>query len=181
MLPHSRSRTSTSQLASSPSPAGSPAALGLPPVLEWQAKDVASFLTALKCGHLAPVFEQNDITGDVILELDVGHLKEMGVSRVGDRVRLQVGLKALKSSSFAAAGSSTPRHSSGLWGSPSMASLQSSPDKAVGRGPTVNLPKPEGGEPTEPLSASSRSLWPPPALARRVRASPRHAATGALR
>ncbi|KAL7416774.1 hypothetical protein BDY24DRAFT_328623, partial [Mrakia frigida] len=62
----------------------------------WLPSDVAIFLGSIKCGHLEPVFSSNDITGQVILELDMNHLKEMGVDRVGDRVRVLAGLKALK-------------------------------------------------------------------------------------
>jgi hypothetical protein len=148
---HSRARSSVPQPMASPSLAVSPAALGLPPVLEWQAQEVASFLASLKCGHLAPVFEQNDITGDVILELDMSHLKEMGVTRVGDRVRLQVGLKALRSSTFAAAASTpvTPRHSVGMRGSPSVTGIHAGVEGAVARGPSPRLEDQAG--PTELL------------------------------
>lgn len=147
---HSRARSSIPQPMASPSMAVSPAALGLPPVFEWQAQEVASFLASLKCGHLALVFEQNDITGDVILELDMGHLKEMGVTRVGDRVRLQVGLKALRSSTFAAAASTpvTPRHSVGMRGSPSITGIHAGVE-GIARGPS---PRPEDQPgPSEPL------------------------------
>lgn len=144
-----RGQPSFSQGSSPPST--SAAALGLPPVLEWQAPEVASFLTSLKCGHLAPVFEANDITGDVILELDLTHLKEMGVSRVGDRVRLLAGLKALKASTLVA---STPRQSVSSRGSPSVSLFHSGSDGSVTRGPTPTTSRSEGGSrPVEPLRA----------------------------
>ncbi|KAI0636887.1 hypothetical protein C8Q77DRAFT_530585 [Trametes polyzona] len=62
----------------------------------WTDAHVALWLTEIKCGHHAATFKANDIRGDVLLELDQMILKEMGMSSVGDRVRILNGVKHLR-------------------------------------------------------------------------------------
>ena len=42
----------------------------------------------------------NNITGETLLECDQSVLKEMGVSKVGDRVRIFVAVKALRNKAY---------------------------------------------------------------------------------
>ena len=42
----------------------------------------------------------NNITGEMLLECDHSVLKEMGISKVGDRVRIFVAVKALRSKAY---------------------------------------------------------------------------------
>ena len=62
----------------------------------WGNGEVATFLGLYRCGHYAPVFQNNDIDGKVLLDLDMASLKEMGVSKVGERVKLLGGVKDLR-------------------------------------------------------------------------------------
>lgn len=62
----------------------------------WDDSLVARWLLDIKCGHLASTFSSNDIRGDVLLELDQLTLKEMGMSSVGDRLRVLNGVKSLR-------------------------------------------------------------------------------------
>ena len=51
-------------------------------------------------GKYDSLFDENNITGDSLLECDQSVLKELGISRVGDRVRMFVAVKALRAKAF---------------------------------------------------------------------------------
>lgn len=63
---------------------------------EWTPDQLGQFLSMHKCGHYVDVFQRNDIDGKVLLDLDMQSLKEMGVSKVGERVKLLSGIKDLR-------------------------------------------------------------------------------------
>lgn len=67
-----------------------------PPLATWQHSHIAAFLAQYKCAHHADKFRENDITGAVILDLGQDELRELGVSKVGERVRLLSGIKELR-------------------------------------------------------------------------------------
>ncbi|KAJ3516617.1 hypothetical protein NLJ89_g1015 [Agrocybe chaxingu] len=54
----------------------------------WNDDTVARWLNEIKCGCHDETFRANDIRGDVLLELDQVTLKEMGISSIGDRLRI---------------------------------------------------------------------------------------------
>ncbi len=63
----------------------------------WSAEDLATYLKA-KC-ELADYYEmivKHDITGKVAPTLSENDLKEMGISSIGDRKRLQLAIQELK-------------------------------------------------------------------------------------
>jgi mitogen-activated protein kinase kinase kinase len=62
----------------------------------WSDSHVARWLSDIKCGNHAATFKANDIRGDILLELDQVTLKEMGVSSIGDRLRIVNAVKALR-------------------------------------------------------------------------------------
>ncbi len=62
----------------------------------WTNSEMAAWLGTFKCAHLAPLFQQNDINGKVVLDLDMASLKEMGVPKVGERVKILTALKELR-------------------------------------------------------------------------------------
>lgn len=62
----------------------------------WDHQHIAAFLTQYKCAHHAPAFKDNDINGTVILDLGQDELRELGVVKVGERVRLLSGIKELR-------------------------------------------------------------------------------------
>ncbi|KAF7338272.1 STE11-like protein [Mycena venus] len=67
----------------------------------WTDAHVARWLTDIKCASHAPAFRANDIRGDILLELDQTTLMEMGVSSIGDRLRIINAVKALRQRSAA--------------------------------------------------------------------------------
>lgn len=79
----------------------------------WTDSHVASWLASLKCAHQAQLFKENDIRGDVLLELDQTTLKEMGVFSVGDRIRVVAGVKGLRQKCSVYAAGTSSRNRSG--------------------------------------------------------------------
>lgn len=61
----------------------------------WEDADVAAWLSAARLGHYASTFAENDIRGSVLLDVDQSALKEMGITMVKDRVRIQAAIKLL--------------------------------------------------------------------------------------
>ncbi|KAF9514518.1 hypothetical protein BS47DRAFT_1343100 [Hydnum rufescens UP504] len=88
----------------SASPAPSPTvSLDCPPglthlewVKQWSDPHVSKWLSEAKVGHHATRFRENDIRGDLILDLDQTALKETGIISVGDRIKILVAVKALR-------------------------------------------------------------------------------------
>jgi len=62
----------------------------------WKDEDVARWLNEIKCGSHDVTFKANDIRGDVLLELDEITLKEMGISILGDRLRILKAVRTLR-------------------------------------------------------------------------------------
>lgn len=125
---------------------------GLP---RWDDAQVAAWLTAALptlANNYADTFASNDIRGSVLLEVDQSALKEMGVKSVGDRVKICVAVRSLRtkynSALAAVTSSSSPTMSSG-------ASLSRRPS-ALGRiGPSPLLNRVPYSPPSVPSSASS--------------------------
>lgn len=65
-------------------------------VKRWADADVAAWLHSNRLGVHAACFARNDINGSVLLDVDQAALKEMGISSVGDRIRIFAAVKALK-------------------------------------------------------------------------------------
>lgn len=65
-------------------------------VAQWQDIHIARWLTDNKCAQYVQAFKDNDIRGDIILELDMGTLKEIGLTSVGDRTRIRNAIKLLR-------------------------------------------------------------------------------------
>lgn len=65
-------------------------------VRQWTDQHVALWLQSCKCSNQAEVFADNDIRGDVVLDLDHATLKEMGIVSVGDRARIVNAVKQLR-------------------------------------------------------------------------------------
>ncbi|KAI0054116.1 Pkinase-domain-containing protein [Auriscalpium vulgare] len=62
----------------------------------WTDTHISGWLTEVKCSHQASTFKANDIRGDVLLELDQETLKEMGITSIGDRLRILNAVKQLR-------------------------------------------------------------------------------------
>jgi len=70
-------------------------------VKNWNEDQVCEYLRSVKCGEYEKVFRRNHINGENLLEIDKEVLKEMGVDKVGDRVRLFLGIKKLRTKTYA--------------------------------------------------------------------------------
>ncbi|GAA5947906.1 hypothetical protein JCM3765_007023 [Sporobolomyces pararoseus] len=73
----------------------------------WSDQHVATWIShslPTLSSTYADVFAQNDIRGNVLLEVDQTALKEMGIRSVGDRVKICVAVRALRSKYLAAIG-----------------------------------------------------------------------------
>jgi hypothetical protein len=70
-------------------------------VKNWDEDRVCEYLRSVKCGEYEKVFRKNHINGENLLEIDKEVLKEMGVDKVGDRVRLFLSIKKLRTKTYA--------------------------------------------------------------------------------
>lgn len=70
-------------------------------VRNWNEEQVCEYLRAIRCGEYANIFLSNHIDGENLLELDKDVLREMGIEKVGDRVRLFLGIKKLRTKAYA--------------------------------------------------------------------------------
>ncbi|KAK3675029.1 ATP binding [Recurvomyces mirabilis] len=65
-------------------------------VQEWDEVRVGEWLRSINCGQYADLFRRNNINGENLMEMDKDMLKEMGVKRLGDRVRINEKAKAFR-------------------------------------------------------------------------------------
>ncbi|PHH84308.1 hypothetical protein CDD83_2172 [Cordyceps sp. RAO-2017] len=70
-------------------------------VKHWDEDRVGEYLTSIGCGDYEKIFKKNHINGENLLELDKEVLREMGIDKVGDRVRLFLGIKRLRTRAYA--------------------------------------------------------------------------------
>lgn len=70
-------------------------------VKNWDEDRVCEYLRSVKCGEYERIFRKNHINGENLLEMDKEVLKEMGIDKVGDRVRLFLGIKKLRTKTYA--------------------------------------------------------------------------------
>lgn len=70
-------------------------------VKNWDEDKVCEYLRSVKCGEYEKLFRKNHINGENLLEMDKEVLKEMGIEKVGDRVRLFLGIKKLRTKAYA--------------------------------------------------------------------------------
>lgn len=66
------------------------------PVTSWTNHHVRDWLESLNCGLWYKAFEENHIAGDILLECDSDSLRDLGITKVGDRIRIQQSLKRLR-------------------------------------------------------------------------------------
>ncbi|KAM3502609.1 hypothetical protein MY10362_004736 [Beauveria mimosiformis] len=70
-------------------------------VKNWDEDRVCDYLVSVKCGEYEKLFRKNNINGQNLLEMDKDVLKEMGIDKVGDRVRLFLCIKKLRTKAYA--------------------------------------------------------------------------------
>jgi mitogen-activated protein kinase kinase kinase len=72
---------------------------GLESVRSWDEKKVGDWLHTIRCGQYEQLFRTNNFNGDNLLECDQKILQEMGIKKIGDRVRIFVAIKQLRNKS----------------------------------------------------------------------------------
>lgn len=70
-------------------------------VKNWDEDQVCEYLRSVKCGDYERLFRKNHINGENLLEMDKEVLKEIGIDKVGDRVRLFLSIKKLRTKAYA--------------------------------------------------------------------------------
>jgi len=70
-------------------------------VQQWDEDTVGEWLKSVNCGKYRQLFATNNINGDALLDCDQNILKEVGVTKVGDRIRILVAVKALRARAMA--------------------------------------------------------------------------------
>ncbi|KAM0474392.1 hypothetical protein ACHAPX_007729 [Trichoderma viride] len=98
-------------------------------VKNWDEDRVCDYLASVKCGEYEKLFRKNHINGENLLEMDKEVLKEMGIDKVGDRVRLFLSIKKLRTKAYA---NQKKRHRD------SFAALDILPLQAYGSSPKVS-------------------------------------------
>lgn len=67
----------------------------------WDEERVCDWLRSINCGEYEKLFKKNNINGENLLEMDKAVLQEMGIEKIGDRVRLFLGIKKLRTKAYA--------------------------------------------------------------------------------
>lgn len=71
-------------------------------VKAWDEKKVGEWLQSIKCGQYEAIFRSHNFTGESLLECDQKILAEIGIKKIGDRVRINVAIKQLRNKSLIA-------------------------------------------------------------------------------
>ena len=67
----------------------------------WDEERVCDWLHTVNCGPYEKLFRKNNINGENLLEMDKSVLQEMGIDKIGDRVRLFLAIKKLRTRAYA--------------------------------------------------------------------------------
>ncbi|KAL2787299.1 kinase-like domain-containing protein [Aspergillus keveii] len=74
---------------------------GLDAVRSWDEKQVIAWLHTINCQQYESLFKANSFNGNNLIECDQKILQEMGIKKIGDRVRIFVAIKQLRNKSVA--------------------------------------------------------------------------------
>ncbi|KAF1360076.1 Ste11-type MAPKK kinase [Lizonia empirigonia] len=69
-------------------------------VRNWDEDKVIDWLKRINCAQYIELFRQNHINGENLMEMDQTHLRDMGIKKVGDRVRIGSQAKQLRNKEF---------------------------------------------------------------------------------
>ncbi|KAH0537377.1 hypothetical protein FGG08_005819 [Glutinoglossum americanum] len=70
-------------------------------IRSWDEKQVGDWLRSINCAQYEQLFKTNHFNGDNLLECDQAVLKDLGIKKVGDRVRIFVAIKTLRNKAYA--------------------------------------------------------------------------------
>ncbi|KAL8701451.1 MAG: hypothetical protein Q9201_004903 [Fulgogasparrea decipioides] len=65
-------------------------------VRSWDERRVCEWLRSINCAQYEQLFKVNNVNGNNLIECDQLVLKEMGIKKIGDRVRIFVAIKQLR-------------------------------------------------------------------------------------
>lgn len=66
----------------------------------WDEDRVAEWLRNLNCSKYIELFNMNNVNGIVLMELDRSSLRDMGVKKVGDQIRIATQIKVLRAKEY---------------------------------------------------------------------------------
>jgi mitogen-activated protein kinase kinase kinase len=69
-------------------------------VKDWDEDQVATWLRSINCSQYIDIFIKNNITGEALMELDRTALRELGVRKVGDQIRIANQTKAFRQTEY---------------------------------------------------------------------------------
>lgn len=75
---------------------------GLDSIKAWDEKKVGEWLHSIRCGQYEAIFKTHNFTGESLLECDQKILAEIGIKKIGDRVRINVAIKQLRNKTLIA-------------------------------------------------------------------------------
>ncbi|TKA37877.1 hypothetical protein B0A54_09880, partial [Friedmanniomyces endolithicus] len=65
-------------------------------VQDWDEARVGEWLKSINCAQYVEIFRRNNINGENLMEVDKEMLKEIGIKKLGDRVRINEKAKAFR-------------------------------------------------------------------------------------
>ena len=69
-------------------------------VQDWDETRVGDWLKSIGCGQYVDVFRRNNINGENLMDMDQQMLKEMGIKKIGDRVRIGAQAKVFRNNVY---------------------------------------------------------------------------------
>ncbi|KAF2768664.1 mitogen-activated protein kinase, partial [Teratosphaeria nubilosa] len=69
-------------------------------VMDWDEVRVGDWLRSINCGQYVELFRRNNINGENLMDMDAATLKEMGINKVGDRVRIGAQAKLFRNTVY---------------------------------------------------------------------------------
>ncbi|KAJ9649275.1 ATP binding [Coniosporium apollinis] len=69
-------------------------------VRNWNEERVAEWLRSINCSQYVELFRKNNINGENLMEMDQSDLKDMGVKKIGDRVRIGTQAKLFRNREY---------------------------------------------------------------------------------
>ena len=69
-------------------------------VQDWDEVRVGDWLRSINCGQYVDIFRRNNINGENLMDMDQATLKEMGIKKIGDRVRIGAQAKVFRNNVY---------------------------------------------------------------------------------
>lgn len=69
-------------------------------VAHWDEMRVCEWLRSINCSQYVDIFRKNHITGENLMDIDQATLKEMGIKKIGDRVRIGTQAKVFRNNVY---------------------------------------------------------------------------------